>query len=227
MNIFQVKDNTLILTGKDDTIQGFNYAIKLFDLRYIEKEKPVPFYSENLMREPVTMRCHPTSNFHIFDHDLINLALKFFCLITGNLLAASFVETSEFDSMVLVYDIKYNQGLEIRSKISEGCRPFLTKGSFLGKTNKYEFPRDAINVAFHPNDANCLFIPYFDPHSAKRYSNIWAWNLSQGSFMASYQDFRTSNFDIVTFYGKPYMAVTNGFCPGSVSLMAADNFQLT
>ena len=134
------------------------------------------------------------------------------------------METSEFDPMVLVYDIKYNQGLEIRSKISEGCRPFLLQGSY-GK-NKYEFPRDAINVAFHPTDDNCLFIPYFNPYASKGNSNIWAWNIRQNSFIASYQDFNTSNFDIVTFYGKPYMAVTNGFCPGSVSLMAADNFQL-
>merc|ERR1712025_1378266 len=103
------------------------------------------------------MRCHPTSN----------------------LLAASFVETSEFDSMGLVYDIKYNQGLEIKSKITEGCKPFLSKvvqvcpgtGGKYGRTNKYEFPRDTLNVAFHPNDDNCLFIPYFDPHSVKRYSN--------------------------------------------------------
>ena len=138
------------------------------------------------------------------------------------------METPDCDSMVLVYSIKYNQGLEIRSKITEGCGPFLSRGKVgLVRPNKYEFPRDTINVAFHPQDDNCLFVPYFNPYSTKGNSNIWAWNLKQESFMASYQDFNTSNFDIVTFYGKPYMAVTNGFCPGSVSLMAADNFQLT
>ena len=161
---------------------------------------------------------------------------KFFSTFLGNILAASFVETSVSDAMVLVYDIKYNQGLKVRSNISEDCDPFLSKGglgySRKGQSEKpiktkYEFPYDAINIAFHPNDENILFVPYRSPYSSKRNSNIWAWNLRQNTFMANYQDFNTSSFDIVTFYGKPYMAITNGFCPGSVSLMAADNFQLT
>ena len=57
--------------------------------------------------------------------------------------------------------------------------------------------------------------------------DLMAWKLGYDNAMAKVSNiFTQQNLDMATFYGKPFMVVMNGLCPGSASLLASNDFQM-
>ena len=57
--------------------------------------------------------------------------------------------------------------------------------------------------------------------------DLMAWKLGYNNPVARVSNiFTQQNLDMKTFNGKPFMVVMNGLCPGSVSLLASNDFQM-